>query len=285
MNQINIPKLSRFTLIELLVGRRPILRRFTLIELLVVIAIIAILAAMLLPALSQAKEKARVIVCLNNQKQNMTAAHLFAGDNDGLFFTSDPTDNYGFGSYRFRVLGSYDMRRDFLLPYLAGDKDFTTAITDEVDDLPTWRCGSTNAPVIDHKDNTRSSAYNGISYFPASILFVGLTNDLINPSWTRLPLRVSQLGSFVVMQDRTEQDNEHSGGKFLYNHGPGNAEAIWGIGATNPSNQAKTSGLPHGSVLTWGDGHGAYVRFSELSNVGSAHVNGKHPTYSVPPGE
>ena len=71
-------------------------KRFTLIELLVVIAIIAILAAMLLPALSKAREKAREISCASNLRQMHYSYCQYADQNDDymLCITTDGGTNY-----------------------------------------------------------------------------------------------------------------------------------------------------------------------------------------------
>ena len=86
-------------------------KRFTLIELLIVIAIIAILAAMLLPALSAARGRARTISCINNQKNVGYAYTFYAGDyNDMVIVTANGGDLW------VGALNFYSGKGSFLSP-------------------------------------------------------------------------------------------------------------------------------------------------------------------------
>ena len=89
-------------------------RGFTLIELLVVIAIIAILAAILFPVFAQAREKARQITCISNEKQMGLAMLQYQQDNDETF----PLLQYDIpiGSYN-----SYDWEQA-IMPYVENGK-------------------------------------------------------------------------------------------------------------------------------------------------------------------
>ena len=244
---------------------------FTLLELLTVIAIISVLAAILLPALSKARERARAISCANNTRQLVLAWHLYAGDNGERL-----PYNLGMAGSSFRTdlnwvnnVMTWDLSSDntnvatltgaSLGPYVSGDTGIYRCPSDQalssVQSAAGWtariRSYSMNAMVGD----AGSFSTNGY--------------NINNPGYTQF-FKMTQIPHpadiFVFLDEHPDSIND---GYFL-DKAP-TASAGYG-GYNNTDTQAQWTDLPASyhnlaTAFSFADGHSTLHRWQQPGTI------------------
>ena len=228
---------------------------FTLIELLIVITIIAILAALLFPVFAKARDKARAINCVGNQRQLALALTMYAGDHDETLpkaFFGAPMEP---GLYRWM---------EVLVPYTKNAQLLTCPTAEEVVYVP--NTVSQYGGYVCNRGYFGSDVPDGQPTTPPFQTFGVSFAEIAEPSQTIL-LGDGVPGQFQAawntrLAQPTQTERGPRGPQLLTAQGRGTYEARHSDGAN----------------FAWCDGH---VKWQQLSELLKMNANGIYPVFTI----